>query len=190
MGNREDLLRGAKGCIVELGYARTTARDISDAAGTSLAAIGYHFGSKQNLVTTAMTEMLTERLDPTPVASLVTAAPQDAPISEQFESTWSRLIEQIAGDPVGIAVVMENLAQLGRLPEVQETLSEQRMHAISKIGRAFAERNPDLPHARADAVAKFYAAVLLGLVVAVAIDEESVPTAAEMLLAMETLQAS
>ena len=66
MGNREDLLRGAKRCIVELGYARTTARDIADAAGTSLAAIGYHFGSKQNLVTTAMTEMLDRAARPDP----------------------------------------------------------------------------------------------------------------------------
>ncbi len=32
------------------GYARTTARDIATAAGVSLAAIGYHFGSKEELL--------------------------------------------------------------------------------------------------------------------------------------------
>ncbi|MGH4006514.1 MAG: TetR family transcriptional regulator, partial [Pseudonocardiaceae bacterium] len=44
MGNREDLLAGAKRCLYEKGYGRTTARDIAAAAGgVSLAAIGYHF---------------------------------------------------------------------------------------------------------------------------------------------------
>lgn len=54
MGNREDLLAGALRCIREKGYARTTARDIAAAAGTSLAAIGYHFGSKEALLNEAM----------------------------------------------------------------------------------------------------------------------------------------
>ncbi|WP_031080407.1 TetR family transcriptional regulator, partial [Streptomyces sp. NRRL WC-3549] len=40
MGNREDLLKGAKQCLVERGWARTTVRDIAAAAGVSHAAIG------------------------------------------------------------------------------------------------------------------------------------------------------
>ena len=50
MGNREALLEGAKHCLYEKGYARTTARDISTAAGTSLAAIGYHYRSTEALL--------------------------------------------------------------------------------------------------------------------------------------------
>jgi AcrR family transcriptional regulator len=50
MGNREALLEGAKRCLLEKGYSRTTARDIAEAAGVSLAAIGYHFGSKEALL--------------------------------------------------------------------------------------------------------------------------------------------
>ena len=50
MGNREALLEGAKRCLLEKGYAKTTARDIADAAGVSLAAIGYHYGSKESLL--------------------------------------------------------------------------------------------------------------------------------------------
>jgi AcrR family transcriptional regulator len=46
MGNREELIAGAKRCLIEKGFARTTARDIASASGVSLAAIGYHFGSK------------------------------------------------------------------------------------------------------------------------------------------------
>lgn len=51
MGHREDLLEGAKRCLLEKGYARTTARDIGAASGTNLASIGYHYGSKEALST-------------------------------------------------------------------------------------------------------------------------------------------
>ncbi|GAB3827800.1 TetR/AcrR family transcriptional regulator [Kribbella italica] len=60
MGNREALIDGAKTCLREKGYTRTTARDIATAAGVSLAAIGYHFGSKDALLNEAMRQALGE----------------------------------------------------------------------------------------------------------------------------------
>ena len=54
MGHKEDLLDGAKRCLYEKGYARTTARDIVAASGTNLASIGYHYGSKENLLNAAL----------------------------------------------------------------------------------------------------------------------------------------
>ena len=58
MGHKEDLLAGAKQCLREKGYANTTARDIVAASGTNLASIGYHFGSKDALMTQAIIEMI------------------------------------------------------------------------------------------------------------------------------------
>jgi AcrR family transcriptional regulator len=63
MGNREALLEGAKRCLLEKGYARTTARDIADAAGVSLAAIGYHFGSKETLLEQAFMAAMEDWFD-------------------------------------------------------------------------------------------------------------------------------
>jgi len=63
MGNREDLLAGAGRCLNTKGYARTTARDIATEAGTSLAAIGYHFGSVQALLNAAMVQTISEFAD-------------------------------------------------------------------------------------------------------------------------------
>jgi AcrR family transcriptional regulator len=60
MGNREDLLAGAKRCLIEKGYAATTARDIAAASGVSLAAIGYHFGSKDALMNQAVFDSVGE----------------------------------------------------------------------------------------------------------------------------------
>jgi AcrR family transcriptional regulator len=60
MSNRDDLLAGAKKCLLEKGYSRTTARDIAQASGVSLAAIGYHFGSKDTLLNEAMFQAISE----------------------------------------------------------------------------------------------------------------------------------
>ncbi|MFE1169465.1 TetR/AcrR family transcriptional regulator [Nocardiopsis sp. NPDC058789] len=56
MSQREDLLVGARKCLAEKGYAKTTARDIAAASGAHLASIGYHFGSKDRLMNTAVIE--------------------------------------------------------------------------------------------------------------------------------------
>ena len=56
MGNKEALLAGAKRCLYEKGYARTTVRDLASAANVSMAAIGYHFGSREALLNTALIE--------------------------------------------------------------------------------------------------------------------------------------
>lgn len=60
MGQREDLLEGAKQCLARLGYAHTTARDIVAVTGANLASIGYHFGSKDALLNAAVIETFEE----------------------------------------------------------------------------------------------------------------------------------
>lgn len=60
MGQREDLLEGAKHCLARLGYAHTTARDIVAVTGANLASIGYHFGSKDALLNAAVIETFEE----------------------------------------------------------------------------------------------------------------------------------
>jgi AcrR family transcriptional regulator len=54
--NREALLEAAVRCIQEQGYGQTTARDLVEASGTNLGAIGYHFGSKEALLNEALAE--------------------------------------------------------------------------------------------------------------------------------------
>ena len=56
MGHRERLLAGAKRCLYERGYSRTTARDMVEAAGTNVASIGYHSGWKEALLNAATME--------------------------------------------------------------------------------------------------------------------------------------
>jgi AcrR family transcriptional regulator len=57
MSQRDDLLAAAKKLLVEKGYHRTTARDIAAASGAHLGSIGYHYGSKDGLMTAAAIEV-------------------------------------------------------------------------------------------------------------------------------------
>jgi AcrR family transcriptional regulator len=59
MGQREQLLEGARTCLIERGFAHTTARDIVAASsGANLASIGYHFGSKDALMNAAVIQLI------------------------------------------------------------------------------------------------------------------------------------
>jgi AcrR family transcriptional regulator len=60
VGNRADILRAAKLCLVERGWAGTTVRDIGARAGANHAAISYHFGSRERLLIVALMEELDE----------------------------------------------------------------------------------------------------------------------------------
>ncbi|HZD00782.1 MAG TPA: TetR/AcrR family transcriptional regulator [Actinomycetes bacterium] len=58
------LLQGTLRCLRERGVAGTTSRDIAAAAGVNLAAITYHFGSKDELVARALLHAVRAWLEP------------------------------------------------------------------------------------------------------------------------------
>ncbi len=61
---RARLLEATRACIATKGLASTTSRDITAEAGANLAAITYHFGSKDRLVGEALLEALRSWLAP------------------------------------------------------------------------------------------------------------------------------
>jgi AcrR family transcriptional regulator len=91
MGNREALLAAAKQCLLEKGYNRTTARDIASAAGVSLAAIGYHFSSKDALLTEALLLAFGE-WDRDLQQALGASVSAAVTPKERFEATWAKVI--------------------------------------------------------------------------------------------------
>src|SRR5262249_15174376 len=101
VGNREDLLAGAKRCLIDKGYARTTARDIAAASGVSLAAIGYHFGSKDALMNQAIYELIGEWGEEVERA-LTAEGALDAEPLRRFESIMERTIESFNGPRRGL----------------------------------------------------------------------------------------
>ncbi|WP_285662844.1 TetR/AcrR family transcriptional regulator [Actinorhabdospora filicis] len=130
MGNRENLLEGARACLLDKGFVRTTARDIATAAGVSLAAIGYHFGSKEALLEEALIGALKDWGDE---LEAIAAAGHPAAPRERFASVWDRVIASIAASPAMWAVQFELLAEASRDPERAASLAGANQGARSAL---------------------------------------------------------
>ena len=114
MGNRESLIAGAKQCLHDIGYTRTTARDIATAAGVSLAAIGYHFGSTRELLNQALIEALAEWGDE--LATTLQATDGSA------EAVWGAVIASVRAQRPLWTTQFELAGQVDRLPEIHDFL--------------------------------------------------------------------
>ncbi|WP_433350966.1 TetR/AcrR family transcriptional regulator [Microtetraspora malaysiensis] len=96
MGNREDLLAGARRCLEEKGWARTTVRDITAASGgVSMAAIGYHFGSREALLNAALIDAIDEWGTQTG-RTLAAFGAEGATPAERYEAMWDGIIESFS----------------------------------------------------------------------------------------------
>ena len=125
MGNREDLLAGARRCLEEKGWGRTTVRDIAAAAGgVSMAAIGYHFGSREALLNAALIQAIEEWGDSmNGVLTDHTEAEADATPAERFETMWGRIVESYTTHRTLWMASLEALLQSEHAPELREHLA-------------------------------------------------------------------
>jgi AcrR family transcriptional regulator len=148
MGNREALLAGAKRCLIEKGYARTTARDIAAASGVSLAAIGYHFGSKEALMNQAIYEFVGEWGEEVQRALSAEGA-QDAEPLKRFESILGRTIESFSGPARGMwAAQLELMGPMEHSEELRTFLAGVQRVAAMGLAELFLgidpEQNPEV----------------------------------------------
>jgi AcrR family transcriptional regulator len=133
VNNREALLLAAKNCLLEKGYNRTTARDIASAARVSLAAIGYHFASKDALLTEALLLAFGE-WDQDLQRVLQASVPAHVSPAERFEATWSKIIATFETHrPLWIAN-FEIFAQMLGQPETRQIVASQ-LH-VARTGLA------------------------------------------------------
>jgi AcrR family transcriptional regulator len=137
MGNREALLAGAKRCLIEKGYARTTARDIAAASGVSLAAIGYHFGSKDALMNQAIYEFVGEWGDEVERALSAEGALDAEPL-KRFESIMGRTIESFNGPARGMwAAQLELMGPMEQNEELRTFLARVQRDAAGGLAELF-----------------------------------------------------
>ncbi|WP_200213906.1 TetR/AcrR family transcriptional regulator [Micromonospora coerulea] len=188
MGNREDLLAGAKRCLMEKGYAGTTARDISAASGTSLAAIGYHFRTTKALLNEALIEAMAEWGEELHRTLAADTGP-DATPEERFEATWTRVIESFARLRPLWAIQFELIAQMDRAPELREAFAAANRQARLGLAEIFHQLDPATDEAQALALGAFHQALLGGLATQWLVDPDSVPTPRDLILAMRTVTA-
>ncbi|MEU3495913.1 TetR/AcrR family transcriptional regulator [Kitasatospora cineracea] len=179
MGNREDLLASATRCLQEKGYGRTTARDIATGAGVSLAAIGYHYGSKDALLVEALVGAMGtwgESIG----AALAAAAEVDDP-KERFVRAWNAVRDSFAEHRGLWTVQFELLGQLDHLPGLPERLAAAQKDGRLGLAALFQGRAEaaDTPEELARGV--FYQSLLLGQAAQWLIGTELAPSGEEYL---------
>lgn len=180
MGNREDLLAGAMRCLREKGYARTTARDIATASGVSLAAIGYHFGSKDALMNQALFEAIGEWGDELQAALSGDIAP-GATTLERFHATWTRMIELFERNRPLMAASFEVFPLIEQVPEFRTFYGEAVRQARVGMAGLFLQLDDDqVDDHTARTAGSIYYALLVGVMAQWLVDPEHAPTADEL----------
>jgi AcrR family transcriptional regulator len=186
MGNREALLAGAKRCLIEKGYARTTARDIAAASGVSLAAIGYHFGSKEALMNQAIYEFVgdwgeeVERALNAEGALDAEGAPDADPL-RRFEWIMERTIESLGGPQRGLwAAQLELLSPMERSEELRKFLAGVQRAAADGLAELLLGIDPAQDPQAARTAGSALHALFIGIIVKWFMDPKQALSAQEL----------
>ncbi|MFC6080071.1 TetR/AcrR family transcriptional regulator [Sphaerisporangium aureirubrum] len=184
MGNREDLLAGAKRCLMEKGYAATTARDIAAASGTSLASIGYHFRSTKALLDAALIEAMADWGKE--IEQVLAVTPAGATPRERFEAIWSGIIDSYARIRPLWAIQFELIAQMDRMPDVRAAFATANRQGRLGLAALFG-LHPTTDEKTSLAVGAFHQALLAGMATQWLVDPTQTLSASDLTEALRTV---
>ncbi|MGW4597935.1 TetR/AcrR family transcriptional regulator [Streptomyces sp. NPDC004457] len=180
MGHREDLLEGAKRCLLDKGFLRTTARDIVKESGTNLASIGYHYGSKDTLLVQAYVSLIEgvgERFDP----GLDGEMTQPPGSLERFREVWAGIIRTVPESRAIWLLSFELMFQDDRLDEVRKLLAEAQKEGRAGLVPLFnGVPEPALDEETIDTEGRLYQTLLNGLMVQWLFDPGTATTAEQL----------
>ncbi|MEU6868924.1 helix-turn-helix domain-containing protein [Streptomyces sp. NPDC046876] len=183
MGNREDLLAGARRCLEEKGYLRTTVRDIASAAHVSMAAIGYHFGSREALLNQALFAAMEDWS-----AGSGRLVGQGATAEERYADTWDRKIRDFGEMRWLWTASVEAFVHAQSRPELLAVLAEaqrrnRRMVAAGLLGVPVEEVSEE----DVRSLGSLHIALLSGVMVQALTDPEAAPTGRELAQGLRTM---
>ncbi|MEV7519936.1 TetR/AcrR family transcriptional regulator [Streptomyces sp. NPDC091371] len=175
MGHREDLLEGAKKCLVEKGFVRTTARDVVKASGANLASIGYHYGSKDALLAEAFVALMQEL-----GAGFQEGVTGEGGSLERFRAVWEGFLAQREQAGPVWAASLEIALSRDRLPDLYAMIAasqgEGRRGLIAMLTGTPEE---EISERDERTLGSFYQALLNGLMIQWLFDPKSAASAEE-----------
>ena len=180
MGHREDLLEGAKRCLLEKGYARTTARDIVAESGTNLASIGYHYGSKEALLNLAFLKLTEEWGDAVGEGREGDESVEGLPPLERFERGWAKIIDSYEQSRPVWKLQMEIVSRIDSDPELQKALAGPQLEGRKGLAEGFLGIDENADPERARLAGTFYQALLAGVMVQWMVDPATAPSARDL----------
>ena len=175
MNQRDALLEGAKRCLVEKGYTRTTARDIATASGAHLGSIGYHFGSKDRLMSLAAIELSGEWGDT--IEDAVRSAAGSDP-AERLQSVITELVATLPAHRETQSASLQAFAQALFDDDLREQLSGTLVQArcgLAAIVLGVPSVEPGSPDERGLGTVIY--ALVTGLVAQALVDPDRAPDA-------------
>jgi AcrR family transcriptional regulator len=144
VSNREALLEAGIACLNDKGYANTTARDIAGRANVSLGAIGYHFGSTEDLLDEAMAEAVRRWLEP--LITIISAVP-DSAARQELGAGIDLLLESFETHRELVVAYFEALVRAQRSPELRNAMAAEfdalRVALASGIRQLQAKDTPE-----------------------------------------------
>ncbi|WP_030823499.1 TetR/AcrR family transcriptional regulator [Streptomyces hygroscopicus] len=191
MGHREDLLAGAKRCLQEKGWSRTTARDIVAVSGANLASIGYHYGSKDALMREALFAAMSDWADDVERSLEADAATRDGQEddpAERFETRWTRVLELFDRHQAVWRSQLEAILQVQHDPELREAFGRAQPEGRQGlVGILHGIDESEVDEETARVMGSFYMALVSGMVVQMTINPDLVPSAHDLVEAMRRI---
>ncbi|MFI1757516.1 TetR/AcrR family transcriptional regulator [Streptomyces sp. NPDC020571] len=177
MGHREDLLEGAKRCLLQKGFMRTTARDVVKESGTNLASIGYHYGSKDALLAQAYVALVEDMADAFEGGEAAGLTTEPGSV-ERFREVWSNVIATMKEPGSPWRLSMEIIVIGDQMPELRDHLAKAQQEA----GRGFIPllmggREEDVSGDELGTLGMFYVTLMTGLIAQWTFDPKTAPEA-------------
>ncbi len=179
------LLEAAKRLVAERGYAGTSVRDLAAASGANLAAVSYHFGSREELLNQAVLESFLEWTDR--FGGLARPDPESPPLGQMVACARSILDGFSEAQPL-FAAFLEALLQARRSPELRRGLAEHYAEQRRRVGAVIAggERGGALAPRTTEILASVLIAVVDGLLLQSLLDPAAIPTGRELAALAQT----
>ncbi|MFD8337372.1 TetR/AcrR family transcriptional regulator [Streptomyces solisilvae] len=191
MGHREDLLTGAKRCLEEKGWSRTTARDIVAASGANLASIGYHYGSKDALMREALFASMSDWADDVQrsfEADEPVGGGRDAGLRERFETRWTRVLELFDKHQGVWRSQLEAILQVRHDPELRAAFGRAQPEGRQGlVGMMHGVDESEVDEETSRVMGSFYMTLVSGMIVQMAIDPDLMPSAHDLVEAMRRI---
>jgi AcrR family transcriptional regulator len=192
MGNREALIQGAKQAIRDRGYARSTVRDITAAAGgVSMAAIGYHFGSREALLNAALMELLAEWGEQVGAAFAAGSPSDEDDPAASYAATWDRMLATFLEERQMMVASVEAFIVSEQQPELRQQLADGNEEARRGLAAWLTgTREEELDEATVRGIGSIHTALISGLLLQTLVDPERAPTGADVVQGLRALVAA
>ncbi len=185
MSQRDDLLAAARRLLVEKGYDRTTARDLAAASGAHLGSIGYHFGSKDALMTEAA--ILAQGELGALIDQALSAAAAGSP-GERLQVCIDTLLSAIDRQREVLVATVESFSKAAHAEDIRLALA--RVHAGARAdfaALALGIDRADVDPETARGLGSLVHSMIIGLSLQALIDRDSVPSGTQIADSIQTL---